>query len=185
MYSFKWTCSYYLITKIPSLVWVFDPNYISTNSTMLPLRSCRRSTESSLTWYHRRAPTVSYFGGQIQFYLYGCIINLLLLLMISAFTDSTQKDLLKLIGNLAVQYEGRCELWHQRLSMETIVHWWRLLCHKVAPTTSLFSSGCWTLSPSLLPYVYWDPRLTWLSGRASTWMLEDGSSCRDCKTGIT
>lgn len=74
--------------------------------------------------------------------------------------------------------------WHQRLFIETIVRWWQLLCHKVAPTTSPFSSGCWTLSPSLLPYVSWDPRLTWLSGRASTWMLEDGSSCRDSKTGI-
>lgn len=32
------------------------------------------------------------------------------MLLISAFNDSIQKDLLKLIGNLPVQYEGRCEL---------------------------------------------------------------------------
>lgn len=45
--------------------------------------------------------------------------NWLLLLSISAFTDSTQKDLLKLIGNLPVQYGGKSELWHQRLSKGT------------------------------------------------------------------
>lgn len=106
-------------------------------------------------------------------------------LLISAFTDSTQKDLLKLIGNLPVQYEGRCEPWHQRVSIETVVHWQQLLRHQAAPTTSLFSSGCWTPSPSLLPSACWDPLPTWSSGRANTWMPEDGSSCRDCKTGIT
>lgn len=37
---------------------------------------------------------------------HGCNI----LLLLSAFTDSTQKDLLKLIGNLPVRYEGESQL---------------------------------------------------------------------------
>lgn len=43
--------------------------------------------------------------------------NWLPLLSILAFTDSTQKDLVKLIGNLPVQYGGKSELWHQRLQL--------------------------------------------------------------------
>lgn len=40
--------------------------------------------------------------------------NWLLLLSISAYSDSTQKDLMKLIGNLPVQYEGESGLWYRR-----------------------------------------------------------------------
>lgn len=114
--------------------------------------------------------------------------NWLPLLLISAFTDSTQKDLVKLIGNLPVQYGGKSELWHQRLSNCVIVchvYWWQHLNHKAAPTTSLFSCGCWTHSPSLLPYAFWDQLLIWSSERANMLMLEDASSFRDCTTGIT
>lgn len=51
----------------------------------------------------------------VPFYI-DALLTWVLLLLISAFTDSTQKDLLKLIGNLAVQYGGRCEL----LTLETV-----------------------------------------------------------------
>lgn len=49
--------------------------------------------------------------------------NWLLLLSISAYSDSTQKDLMKLIGNLPVQYEGEsakvlaCHVWDHYVLM--------------------------------------------------------------------
>lgn len=44
-----------------------------------------------------------------SFYVCFNITAALLLLFFSAFTDSTQKDLLKLIGNLPVRYEGESQ----------------------------------------------------------------------------
>lgn len=64
------------------------------------------------------------------------------------------------------------------------VYWWQCLCLKAAPTTSPFSSGWWTHSPSLLPYASWDQPLTWSSERASMLTLGGGSTCRGCTTGI-
>lgn len=112
--------------------WSLCPPDISINSATLPLRSCRRSIVSFRGWPLPQAHTVgcswentlaSHFCWRLSF-----AGNWLLLLSIAAYSDSTQKDLMKLIGNLPVQYEGESgdvqteRSWHAMC--ETTMHWW-------------------------------------------------------------
>lgn len=86
---------------------------VSTNFTMLLLRNCRRSIASSLGWCRAQAHTVE--SSRVRWHT-GLVVftpqlpcadwNLLFSVSFSAFTDNTQKDLLKLIGNIPVCYEG-------------------------------------------------------------------------------
>lgn len=92
----------------------------STSFAMLPLRSCRRSIASSPRWCRAQAHTVSLPGNSARHFRTSPHITSapsrlkqLLPLSFSAFTDSTQKDLLKLIGNLPVRYGGKSELGRQ------------------------------------------------------------------------
>lgn len=88
---------------------------VSTSFTMLLLKNCRRSIASSPAWHRAPALTVEscrlgWFSSQLTPFMSVNIPAPLLLLFFSAFTDSTQKDLLKLIGNLPVRYEGESQL---------------------------------------------------------------------------
>lgn len=113
---------------------------------------------SRLPWdeaIHRHIQWVSFFlGKQTSCVFYplstflSCTSRLCLAekwfhpLWISAFNDGTQKDLLKLIGNLPVQYEGevclntprvwKVDMWWQTLLNHTlygviIMYWWQPL----------------------------------------------------------
>lgn len=120
------------------------------------------------------------------------------LFWISAFTDSSQKDLLKLTGVIPVKYEGMVdeissfiEIFILDQITPKLNTYMSIRAYftsspslaKVAPTTSPSSCGFWTLFPSLLLYVSWNPPLTWSSERASMWTPEDGSTCQDSTPG--
>lgn len=92
---------------------------------MLPSRSCRKSIASSPGWRRPQAHTVSFFLGRHSPYIkpdsiYPSITDRIIV-SIPAFTDSSQKDLLKLIGNLPVKYGGKCDL---LTPAETVSHVW-------------------------------------------------------------
>lgn len=86
---------------------------LSTSSIMLLLKNCRRSIVSSPAWH--RAPALTVESRRVGMILAAhpsllCLLTSRLLLSHSAFTDNTQKDLLKLTGNVPVRYEGESQL---------------------------------------------------------------------------
>lgn len=169
---------------------------------MLLLRSCRRFTEPILRWNFLQAHTVSvcFLGNKVHLSLpiltiFAFVSCWAFPVAFSAFSDSTQKDLLKLIGNVPVKYEGKTDLWRfgkksgDKQNMWTVWAYYALMLTflsrlKAAPITSPLSCGWWTHSPSHLLYVSWGLLLTWSSERGSMLMPKDASICQGCTTGI-
>lgn len=169
---------------------------ISTSFAMLPLRSCRRSIASSPRWCRAQAHIVSLPGNSAhtQLVIFARLLTSHLLpadwnncsccpfqhlqtahKRISWSWLVTSLSAMKVSPSSGDRKEG---------TYLSSVFWWQHLCLKAAPTTSPFCCGCWTLSPSLLRFAFWDRRPTWSSEKASMLTLEDESSCRGCTTGI-